>query len=65
MTYYALNARNGNSYTQQNQSVGVLLMETGDHILTEAGDDILLENPAPVVPSTSRNGSSYTQASRN
>ena len=57
--------RNSSTYTLPNLNVGVLLKEDGFALLTEAGDEILLENPSQNPSLTSRNSSSYTLPTRN
>lgn len=65
MTYYTLPSRQSSSYTLPNLNVGVLLKEDGDAILTEDGNEILLENPVNDPNLTARNASSYTLPNRN
>lgn len=65
MTYYPLTDRNSSTYTLPTLNTGVLLKEDGDPILTEDGNELLLENPVQTTNLDSRNGSSYTLPNRN
>lgn len=65
MTYYGLTSRNGSTYNLPNQNTGVLLKEDGFALLTEDGNEILLENPRQDVNLSARNVSAYTLPSRN
>lgn len=57
--------RNTSAYTLPNLNVGVLLQENGDSLLTEDGNEILLENPAQDPNLTARNTSTYSLPTRN
>lgn len=61
----AFPTRNTSSYTLPNLNTGVLLKEDGFALLTESGNEILLENPTSDPNLTSRNSSSYSLPSRN
>ena len=57
--------RNTSTYTNPAWNTGVLLKEDGFALLTEDGNEKLLENPANNPNLTTRNSSSYTLPSRN
>lgn len=57
--------RNESVYTLPNLNTGVLLKEDGDSLLTEDGNEILLENPVNDPNLTARNSSSYSLPNRN
>ncbi len=65
MTYYGLPTRNPSTYTLPTLNTGVLLKEDGFALLTEDGNEILLENPSQIVDLPTRNPSSYTLPNRN
>lgn len=57
--------RNTSTYSLPYLNTGVLLKEDGYALLTESGDEILLENPRQDANYASRNASSYSLPSRN
>ena len=63
MAYPTRNDSTFSPYTPLN--TGVLLKEDGFALLTEDGNEILLENPIQDPNLTARNSSSYTLPSRN
>jgi hypothetical protein len=62
---YPTTNRNVSVYTLPNLNTGVLLKEDGFALLTEDGNEILLENPINDPNLTARNASSYSLPSRN
>ena len=57
--------RNTSSYSLATLNTGVLLKEDGFALLTESGNEILLENPVNDPNLSARNASSYTLPTRN
>ena len=57
--------RNISSYTLPALNTGVLLKGDGFSLLTESGNELLLENPTQTVTLSTRNISAYTLPSRN
>ena len=56
--------RNSSTYTLPNLNSGVLLKEDGYALLTEDGNEILLENPCQDANLNTRNVSSYSLPNR-
>jgi hypothetical protein len=56
--------RNISTYSLPSLNTGVLLKEDGFALLTEDGNEILLENPRQDLTAPTRNVSSYSLAPR-
>ena len=61
----ALPNRNTSAFTVPTLNTGVLLQEDGFALLTEDGNEILLENPTQTPNLDARNTSSYSLSNRN